>query len=788
MSRFFSSVRCCEQLWVLLLFLAVTWGLSACASKASPEGGPFDQDPPKLLLATPLPNSVQVEGKRIRLQFDEIVQVKSPLTKVTLSPPQAEPPKIKVSGRNVTIELQEDLLPNTTYAIDFSDAVADIHENTPIEGFVYSFSTGDHLDNGRLSGVVVDARTLEPMEGLKVGVHVDRGDSAIITKPFYRVSTTRSDGHFSLLHLPDSCYRIYALQDIDRNYMLSPNGEGLAFDKQIHCAVQDLPREEVVDSVLSDTIHKEMSDSLPANPASNPASLVSKERQVSQAEVVATAALDSVSLISSTQGQSHSSESLQDSILLNGADTALLAVPGNLSQGSLPPSSSREIILRFFRPVQDAQKLLKSERPDSAVFVLNFAIPVDQMPEIKFPDSLSVSSLVLPVSRRVTVDSLPDSLFRELSRPTVESRPSRPYPFLAAIRENATTLRYEILSPDLSARDSIPLEVSYSSLDSLRQPIVLTDTLFLRKQKSKKTPIAQDDKKVKEATPIATNEKESKAKEKEDRPSVVQQPADSTGQIQDKRPRFELQVFGSKGIYSKTPLDTVSITSPHPIVEQLDSLICVEVKSDSIWRPFLNYQIETLPANECVYRLSSDWQWGSLYRFSIDEAVLQDYYGQVNKAFSFTLELAKEQEYGSVELEISPVADNCVVELLDNTENVLAMTNTVNGKAVFPYINAGEYYARLFIDANANGRWDTGQYPDRLPEEVYYLPKKLLVKAQWITNEIWQINELPLDEQKPEELRKTKPQEEKKDLNEEYWKRMEKRNFKRPDDKSIRGF
>ena len=76
------------------------------------------------------------------------------------------------------------------------------------------------------------------------------------------------------------------------------------------------------------------------------------------------------------------------------------------------------------------------------------------------------------------------------------------------------------------------------------------------------------------------------------------------------------------------------------------------------------------------------------------------------------------------------------------------------------FVNPGTYYARLIIDSNSNGKWDTGNPADSIllqPEEVYYFAKKLELKKNWDIDQMWNITELAIDKQKPNAIKKNKP-------------------------------
>ena len=72
------------------------------------------------------------------------------------------------------------LKPNTTYTIDFSDAIVDNNEGNPLGNYSFSFSTGETIDKLEVSGTVLAAADLEPVKGMMVGLHVDLDDSCLL--------------------------------------------------------------------------------------------------------------------------------------------------------------------------------------------------------------------------------------------------------------------------------------------------------------------------------------------------------------------------------------------------------------------------------------------------------------------------------------------------------------------------------------------------------------------------------------------------------------------------------
>ena len=145
--------------------------LYSCASIGRPGGGPKDVDAPVYISSDPAPNSTNFNKQKIEILFNEYIQLKDQSTKVVVSPAQKENPIIRANGKKIDIELKDTLLPNTTYVIDFSNAIQDNNEQNPLDGFSFAFSTGDTIDTLQISGILLNARNLEPQKEFFVGIH-----------------------------------------------------------------------------------------------------------------------------------------------------------------------------------------------------------------------------------------------------------------------------------------------------------------------------------------------------------------------------------------------------------------------------------------------------------------------------------------------------------------------------------------------------------------------------------------------------------------------------------------
>ena len=241
----------------LLGAVAMVAVLYSCASIGRLEGGPVDETPPRFVASSPSPGALHNKKKKIVIEFDEFIKLDKANEKVVISPPQVQQPEIKANGKKVVITLQDTLKANTTYTVDFADAIQDNNEGNPLEAFTYTFSTGADLDSMAIAGTLLEASNLEPVKGMLVGLHADLADSAFTTRPFDRVGRTDSRGQFSIRGVAPGKYRIYALKDADQNFYFSQPTEVIAFnDSLIIPSMEERVRQDTVwkDSLTIDTI------------------------------------------------------------------------------------------------------------------------------------------------------------------------------------------------------------------------------------------------------------------------------------------------------------------------------------------------------------------------------------------------------------------------------------------------------------------------------------------------------------------------------------------------------
>lgn len=607
-----------KSLYYIFIIIAAAV-MYSCANIGNPSGGPIDKTPPIFMRSNPTPNAVNVKDRKIEIFFDEIVTLKDPSTKIIVSPAQTEMPRMSALGRKVTVELVDSLLPNTTYTIDFSNSIQDNNEGNAIDNFAFAFSTGSVIDSMRVSGYVLDSRTLEPMQSVVVGLQSNLADSAFHKEKLQRVALTNDRGQFTIRNVSPGSYHIFALTDLDRDYKFGNPTEDIAFLDSI--IVPSIGSREAADTVYND---------------------------------------------------------------LNEIDTIMRA--------TRPAYFPNDILLSMFNEDRKSQYLANNLRVDSTRISLTFAAASDTLP------SLSI----------VGRNDVPDQWY------TLERS------------QTNDTLTYWIRPPHLVSADTLMVATTYLRTDTASNLSWGTDTLkfTFQRQKAKK-------KKKNEET-------------------------DSLEQI-----RFmELHPLanGTQEVYAPlllqtgTPIERYSREAFHlqRKLQNDTTFYPAEIKSIAL-------RDSTLSRRDLMLKV--DWEPGAAYTLAVDSLAMTDIYGLQTKPLKVDFNVRKMEEYGNIVFNIPAVRDSAIVELLDGTEKIVLRAPVKNHRAELLNLLPGKYYARLFIDRNGNGKYDTGNYDMHLqPEETVYYPGAINLKKNWDVEQTWDIYATPIDKQKPEAIKKNKPE------------------------------
>ena len=619
------------MLWLpLLAALAVV----SCAKMGQPDGGWYDETPPVIVRTTPQDKGVNVKQKKISIYFDEYIKVDNPTEKVVISPPQIEQAEIAASGKKIVVELKDTLKPNTTYTVDFSDAITDNNENNPLGNYTYTFSTGDHIDTMEVAGYVLDAQNLEPIKGILVGLYSNLSDTIFTKEPMLRVSRTDSRGKFVIKGVAHGDYRIYALQDADNNYIFNQKSEQIAF-------THDIITPTSMPDIRQDTIWR---DSL---------------------------RIDSIIRV----GYTH----------------------------FLPD----DIVLRAFTEVQTNRYLVKTERTEPDHFTMFFS----------YGDSL------LPQIRGLN--------FNEQDA------------FIIEPTEKQDTITYWLRDTMLVNQDTLRMEVKYMATDTLGVLQLQTDTMDVLAKVPYEKRLKQQADEYEE-----WKKKQDKAK-KRGKEYETEMPKKAL------EPKYNVAS-------EPAPDQNVIITVPTPLASADTSRIHLYSKHDTLWyrSPFV---LRPKPGQHRTYELLGEWRPGIEYSLEVDTMAFTDIYGKTSAPKKQGFKVKTEDAYATLLFDITGMADTTVVVQLLNSQDVMVKeVSTSNGRAEFFYIKPDTYYARMFIDSNNNGVWDTGDYAaDRQAETTYYYPDKIECKAKWDLTLTWNPTSRSLNLQKPMTITKQKPEKEK---------------------------
>ena len=228
----------------LILFIILSFWLpyffSSCAQIGAPTGGLKDTIAPVVVKTSPQNNALNFDGKTITVTFDEYVELQNTGENVMISPLPKKQPFINYNLKTVTVKLKDTLLPNTTYTIDFGNAIKDVHEGNVLKNLRFSFSTGDHLDTLKLKGKILLAETNKPDSTIFAYLYRNLSDTAIQKlRPDY-IARTNGKGEFEFVNLPNVAFRVYALKDGDGSKTYNSKSEYFAFTQDmVHPSTTD---------------------------------------------------------------------------------------------------------------------------------------------------------------------------------------------------------------------------------------------------------------------------------------------------------------------------------------------------------------------------------------------------------------------------------------------------------------------------------------------------------------------------------------------------------------------
>ena len=214
--------------WLLLLYISISLP-SGCAQIGAPTGGARDSLAPVLIKAIPVEQKLNFNSNKISLNFNEYIEVQEIQNNLLVSPLPRTNPQVTFNLKTVTVRLKDSLLPNTTYSIQFGNAIKDVNEGNVLKNFSYVFSTGNIIDSLTLRGNVLLAENGKVDSTIAVALYRNISDTAVQkTRPDF-LTRLKGDGSFEFKNLPTGNFNIYAIKDADGNKYYSIKTELFAF-------------------------------------------------------------------------------------------------------------------------------------------------------------------------------------------------------------------------------------------------------------------------------------------------------------------------------------------------------------------------------------------------------------------------------------------------------------------------------------------------------------------------------------------------------------------------------
>ena len=216
-----------------IIFYITTILLSSCAQIGVLTGGESDKTAPKVIFSEPLNKSVNFKENKIILKFDEFIITDNIEGQFLSSPLLTEKPEFTIKRKTLHIKFNEKLKDSVTYSFNFGNSIKDYHESNPLEDYQFIFSTGSQIDTMEVSGKAIDSYTHIPETDMYIMLYRETEDSVPLKqKPFY-ITKTDSSGNFKIDYLRKGTYKIFALRDLDANYMFNLPNEQISYSDSL---------------------------------------------------------------------------------------------------------------------------------------------------------------------------------------------------------------------------------------------------------------------------------------------------------------------------------------------------------------------------------------------------------------------------------------------------------------------------------------------------------------------------------------------------------------------------
>lgn len=172
-------------------------------------------------------------------------------------------------------------------------------------------------------------------------------------------------------------------------------------------------------------------------------------------------------------------------------------------------------------------------------------------------------------------------------------------------------------------------------------------------------------------------------------------------------------------LYGSTPMEVVDTTQ-----------ISV-MNKDSI---FLDYTAN-LDLKKNIVNLKWSTEPDQKYQVKLLPGAISDFYGDINDTLTYSLATKSIANLGSFRVNLRNVSEYPIILQLTDQKGVVQyekfITEQKSGHE-FLNINPATYLIRVIHDTNGNGKWDTGNYLQKLqPERISYFPDAVELRANW---------------------------------------------------------
>jgi len=590
-----------------------------CAKIGSPDGGPRDMNPPVYLSAKPENRSLNFSGDELEINFDEFLQLKDQNKEILISPPMGKKPVIRIREKSVRVTFNEDLHPQTTYTLNFGNALTDLNEGNVLPDFEFVFSTGTTIDSLSVMGSVIDAFThkAESETPMMVMLYENLSDSAPYTEiPKYYGRANKS-GLFAVNNIHADTFRVIALLDENNNMLYDQGVEKIAFSDSMLIIN---PQNVTTQTFIKDTVKIVI-------PAEKPG-----------------------------RGSRNDTASVADTIIAPGKVINAL----NVSLFSFIEENSKVFITS------------RERESEKVTFIFNRPLY----------DSLQIKPLNFSY---------------------------KPNWYMLESSPKGDTLTYWITDTLIAKSDTLRLELTYLTTDSLGLPVHRTDSLMLRNSSVTRPERTGGRRAARPAAKTETHE------------------------------ALVLNSYPSNG--GTLDLNSVVVFIAARPIKSLNTELIEMYRLDDTTFVKQNYKGNFDTASLRKFLLSAAWEEETNYKLLLKPGSVTDIYGHSNDSVEFSFTTQRADYYGDILLNFSSLKYPMVLQVLNsNKEVVRSAIITSPGILRFNYMRPGKYSFKAIYDANNNGKWDTGNYLKQIqPEKVYLSGTAEQLRSNWEWEPVWNI-------------------------------------------------